>query len=77
VINTLPKSEDPRSTHPTYLSPLLCERSVLAREAVKRRRLFDLKTLAESEIADHQAAGWLIDRRLTKETRMKRQKLLD
>jgi hypothetical protein len=77
VIKTLPKSEEPGSTHPTYLSPLLCERSVIAREAVKRRRLFDLKTLAESEIAEHQAGGWLIDRRLTKKTRLKRQKLID
>jgi DGQHR domain-containing protein len=65
------------SPHPTYLSPLLCQPAQLAREAVKRRRLFDLKSLTEHEIAEHEAAGWLLDRRLTKKTRMKRQKVLD
>ena len=65
------------SSHPTYLSPLLCDPAQLAREAVKRRRLFDLKSLSEHEVAEHEAAGWLFDRRLTKKTRLKRQKVLD
>jgi DNA sulfur modification protein DndB len=62
---------------PTYLAPLLCDSHQLAREAVKRRKLFNEKTLSADEIAEHEALGWIVDRKLIKKTRLKKQKLVD
>jgi DGQHR domain-containing protein len=49
----------------------------LAREAVKRRKLFNEKTLSADEIAEHEALGWIVDKKLVKKTRLKKQKLID
>lgn len=65
------------SARPTYLAPLLCDPHQLAREAVKRRKLFNEKTLSADEIAEHEALGWVIDRKLVKKTRFKKQKVID
>ena len=62
---------------PTYLAPLLCDSHQLAREAAKRRKLFNEKTLSADEIAEHEALGWIVDRKLIKKTRLKKQKLVD
>jgi DGQHR domain-containing protein len=65
------------SPKPTYLAPLLCDVHQLAREAVKRRKLFNEKTLSADELAEHEALGWIVDRKLAKKTRVKKQKVID
>jgi hypothetical protein len=65
------------SPKPTYLAPLLCDAHQLGREAVKRRKLFNEKTLSTDEIPKHEALGWIIDRKLVKKTRLKKQKVID
>src|SRR5437870_7917760 len=64
-------------TKPTYLAPLLCDAHQLAREAVKRRKLFNEKALSSDEITEHEALGWVFDKKLVKKTRFKKQKVID
>ena len=59
------------------MTPILCDPAQIAREAVKRRKPFDEKSLVEAELAEHEAAGWVVDRRLLRKIRVKRQKELD
>lgn len=68
---------DKETTKPTYLSPLLCDLPQLAREAVRRRKLFDEKTLTTDELPEYEALGWVVDRKLITKTRVKRQKIVD
>lgn len=62
---------------PQYLFPLLTDASQLKREAVKRRNPQDVKSVYEGEVPYALAAGWEVDRALTKKTRLKRPKAID
>ena len=41
-----------------YLGPLLTDPSRIKREAVRRRKLFDEKSVSLDDIPDHEAKGW-------------------
>jgi hypothetical protein len=56
-----------------YLGPLLTDPSRIKREAVRRRKPFDEKTVSVDDIPDHEAKGWQIDRKLKKKTKVKRE----
>jgi DGQHR domain-containing protein len=60
-----------------YLGPLLTDPSRIRREAVRRRKLFDEKSIPPEAILDHEAEGWQVDRKLKRVTRIKREKELD
>jgi DGQHR domain-containing protein len=60
-----------------YLGPLIVDASQLKREAVRRRKLFDEKSVAAEAIADHEAKGWQFDRTLKRVTKVKREKEVD
>ena len=62
---------------PEYLSPLLSDERQLKREAVRRRKQFEEKNVAQSEVLEHETVGWVFDRELKKRTRVKREKALD
>jgi len=57
--------------------PLLDEPSKIRREAVRRRKAFDEKTIVAEEIPEYEAAGWQIDKRLKRLIRVKRPKAID
>jgi DNA sulfur modification protein DndB len=60
-----------------YLTPLLSDPGQLKREAVRRRKQFEERSVAASELPEHETAGWVVDRELKKKTRVKREKELD
>ncbi len=60
-----------------YLTPLLVDPAQLNREAVRRRKLFDEKSVGHDEIAEHATDGWTFDKKLKTKTRVKREKELD
>src|SRR5580693_4016967 len=60
-----------------YLRPLLTDPSRIRREAVRRRKPFDEKSVSADTIPDHEAKGWQVDRRLKRVTRVKREKEID
>jgi DNA sulfur modification protein DndB len=55
-----------------YLHPLLTDSHQRNREAVKRRKPFDYKTISESEFDELQKQGWTKDKALSKKIRVKR-----
>lgn len=61
----------------TYLGPLLTESSRIRREAVHRRKPFDVKSVAPHEVQNHEAKGWQFDRKLKTGTKVKREKEVD
>ena len=61
----------------SYLKQLLTDPAKLKREAVRRRKLFDEKTVTPDSIAEHEATGWLLDRTLKRKTKVKREKEID
>ncbi len=61
----------------TYLTPLLVDPGQLSREAVRRRKAFDEKSVSQDEISDHETDGWKVDKTLKRKTRVKREKELD
>lgn len=60
-----------------YLGPILKDPSKLRREAVRRRKLFDEKSVADESLSDHEAKGWHIDRKLKRVTKVKREREID
>jgi hypothetical protein len=60
-----------------YLGPLLTEPGRIRREAVRKRKLFDEKSVSPEAIPDHEAQGCQVDRRLRRVTRVKREKEID
>ena len=60
-----------------YLGPLLTDPSRIKREAVRRRKPFDEKSLSPDDIPDHEAKGWQVDRKLKRKTKVKREKEID
>ncbi len=60
-----------------YLGPLLTDPSRIRREAVRRRKPFDEKSVSADTIPDHEAKGWQVDRKLKRVTRVKREKEID
>ena len=66
------------STNPDdYLSPLITDPALLRREAVKRRKPFDEKSVHPDSIPDHEADGWVVDRKLKRKTKVRREKVID
>jgi hypothetical protein len=60
-----------------YLGPLLTDPSRIKREAVRRRKPFDEKSVSLDDIPDHEAKGWQVDRKLKRLTKVKREKEID
>ena len=60
-----------------YLGPLLTDPSRIRREAVRRRKPFDEKSVSSDTIPDHEAKGWQVDRKLKRGTKVKREKEID
>jgi len=60
-----------------YLGPLLTDPGRIRREAVHKRKVFDEKSVSAEAIPEHEANGWQIDRKLTRVTKVKREKEID
>ncbi|HKT11602.1 MAG TPA: DGQHR domain-containing protein [Terriglobia bacterium] len=60
-----------------YLGPLLNDPSRIKREAVKRRKPFDERSIRTDEIPQYEAEGWQLDRKLKRLTRVRREKRID
>jgi DNA sulfur modification protein DndB len=60
-----------------FFGPLLNEPSKIKREAVRRRKQFDEKSIVGEEIPEYEAAGWQVDRKLKRSIRVKRPKAID
>jgi DGQHR domain-containing protein len=60
-----------------YLGALLTDPSRIKREAVRRRKPFDERSVPAEAIPDHEAKGWQVDRRLKRVTKVKREKEID
>ena len=60
-----------------YLGTLLTDPSRIRREAVRRRKPFDEKSVSLDDIPEHEAKGWQVDRRLKRKTRVRREKEID
>lgn len=56
------------------LGPLVTDPGQLRREAVRRRKPFDEKSVQPDSIPDHEANGWVVDRKLKRKTKVKREK---
>src|SRR5580693_7291386 len=67
----------PRGDVPAYLGPLLTDPSRIKREAVRRRKPFDKRSVSLDDIPDHEAKGWQVDRKLKRKTKVKREKEID
>jgi DGQHR domain-containing protein len=60
-----------------YLGPLLTDSSKIRREAVRRRKPFEDKTILADAIPEYEAQGWQVDRKLKRVTKVKREKPID
>jgi len=60
-----------------YLAPLLSDLSRLRREAVRRRKMFDEKSIPADVIPAHEAEGWQVDRQLKRKTTVRKEKEID
>lgn len=60
-----------------YLGPLLTDPSRIRREAVRRRKPFDERSVSADDIPEHEAKGWQVDRKLKRVTKVKREKEID
>ncbi len=60
-----------------FLGPLLTDASRIRREAVRRRKLFDEKSVGPDDIPVYEAEGWQLDRRLKRLVKVKREKRID
>lgn len=60
-----------------YLGPLLTDPSRIRREAVRRRKPFDEKSISADSIPEYEAMGWRVDRKLKRVTKVKREKPID
>ena len=60
-----------------FFGPLLTDPSKIKREAVRRRKQFDEKSIVAEQIPEHEADGWQVDRRLKRSIRVKRPKAID
>jgi hypothetical protein len=57
-----------------FFGPLLTESSKIKREAVRRRKQFDEKSIVSGEEPEYEAEGWQVDRRLKRSIRVRRPK---
>jgi DNA sulfur modification protein DndB len=60
-----------------YLGPLLTDPSRIRREAVRRRKPFEERTIAQDAIAEYESQGWVVDRKLKRMTKVKREKPIE
>jgi DNA sulfur modification protein DndB len=58
-----------------YLGPLLTDPSKIRREAVRRRKPFEEKTIAPDAIAEYESQGWVVEKK-KRVTKVKREKPL-
>jgi len=68
---------NPESETLEFFGPLLDEPSKIKREAVRRRKQFDEKSINAEEIPEYEAEGWQVDKRLKRSIRVKRPKAID
>lgn len=60
-----------------FFGPLLTDPSKIKREAVRRRKQFDEKSIVAEQIPEYEADGWQVDRWLKRSIRVKRPKAID
>jgi len=60
-----------------FFGPLLTDPSKIKREAVRRRKQSDEKSISGADIPEYEADGWQVDRRLKRSIRVKRPKAID
>jgi DNA sulfur modification protein DndB len=60
-----------------YLAHLLTDPTSLKKEAARRRNLYDEKAVTTDAIPEHEANGWIVDRKLKRKIRVKREKEID
>jgi hypothetical protein len=60
-----------------FFGPLLADSSKIKREAVRRRKQFDERSIAAEQIPEYEAEGWQVDVRLKRSIRVKRPKAID
>ncbi len=61
----------------TYLEPLLTDPSKILKEAVRRRKLFNEKSVAGDAIQEHVAQGWQFYRKLKRVTKVRKEIEID
>ena len=60
-----------------YLAPLLTDPKHLRREAVRRRKSFDEKTIPIDSLSEHETQNWRASRQMGKKVRIIREKVVD
>jgi DNA sulfur modification protein DndB len=60
-----------------FFGPLLIDPSKIKREAVRRRKQFDEKSIVAEQIPEYEADGWQVDKKLKRSIRVKRPKAID
>jgi hypothetical protein len=71
------KSNDRATWHRRVFWPSAKRRSKIKREAVRRRKQFDEKSIIAEQIPEYEAEGWLIDKLLKRSIRVKYSKAID
>jgi len=64
-------------TSAIYLGPILADIGRIRREAVRRRKLFDEKTISHGDVPSYESEGWQVDRQLKRLIRVRREKTID
>jgi len=59
------------------LGPLLTDPARIKRQAVKRRNVFDQVSVAQSDVDAYLEDGWVVDKPLKRNTRLKRMRAPD
>lgn len=60
-----------------FLAPLIVDSAQLRRESIRRRKPFDEKTVHPDTLPDHEAEGWIVDRKMRRKTKVRREKVVD
>jgi len=60
-----------------YLSNLLTDSGLLKKEAARRRKLFNEKTIHPESVQEYEENGWIIDRKIKKKVKIKKEKEID
>ena len=68
---------NPESETFEFFGPLVANPSKIKREAVRRRKQFDEKSIVAEQIPEYEADGWQVDKRLKRSIRVMRPKAID
>ena len=60
-----------------YLAPLLTDAKRLGREAVRRRKMFDEKSISAEGIGEHEADGWQVGKLRKRKATVRKEKEVD